>query len=56
MHRIIKNKLAAMPTTKVGTPEALRVYEKMIIAIERAEAAYKELDRLLDKVRALPGA
>ena len=56
MHRVIKNKLATMPTTKEGTPEAIRVYDKMIIAIERAEAAYKELDKLLDEARALPGA
>jgi hypothetical protein len=56
MQRVLKNKLGAMPTTKAGTPQALRVYEKMIIAIGRAQVALKELDKLLDEHRALPDA
>ena len=53
MHRVLKNKLAAMGTTKPGTPEAIRVYDKILITIDRCIHEFRELDKLYDEAAAL---
>jgi len=53
VNQVLGNLFVDMDAAGTGTPEVLRVYEKMLTTIERAQTGIRELDKLLDEGAAL---